>query len=64
MPVIVNFNLGRKCAWCNSKDCFKCTCGKFTCIDCLRYPTNNGCVHKKYDEIVSDGWILQDLNVE
>lgn len=51
----------RKCYWCGSIYCFKCTCGYYTCIDCKLFPNEFSCVHRKYVKVESDYWILPDV---
>lgn len=58
--MLVNFK-ATKCKWCSTQDTFKCqSCGYYTCLECKRFPTENSCVHKAYEPIESDDWIVDD----
>ena len=57
--VIVNFSKNT-CHWCGGPLAFKCTCGYYSCVDCLRFPNEFGCVHEKQTEIESDDWVIYE----
>ena len=48
------------CHWCGYIHTFKCVCGYRTCSECLLFPNEQGCVHKKYEPVISDGWVIKE----
>lgn len=59
----MKFNWPR-CEWCdtihNVRRCRQC--GKFTCNDCVVYPSEDECKHKKYEKMKVVDWVSGDQN--
>lgn len=47
-----------KCYCCGAEEeVFKCSsCLKYTCTECFKGLTSDGCVHFKAEHVVSTGW--------
>ncbi len=51
-----------KCEWCGAPMASLCkVCDKYTCPECVKYPSPDECIHKPYKEwsSITDEWTVR-----
>lgn len=49
------------CEFCGAEEAHICrNCDKWTCYECVVYPSDSECIHKKYEPIKNWSWEKND----